>query len=80
MCRFCLNAFVDKTLTPDNDLSYLSIGFCERGRSMCIRSGDGRPTLILVSEAVNGINVDVAVYKPKFCPECGRELLENKKP
>ncbi len=79
-CNFCCNASVEPDLTHDNDLSFLSVGKSIKGHSMYIRSGDNLPTAIIVSE-FNDIlryNTDVCIYAPKYCPECGRHLFENK--
>lgn len=79
ICRFCFNSTVCDDLTPDNDLSYLSVGSVYKGYSSHIRSGARRPTALLVSkydESV-GRNVDVFIYNMKYCPECGRKLIEN---
>lgn len=40
-CRFCLNAYSDPEgeLTPDNDLSYSTIGFSVRGHRLMLGCG-----------------------------------------
>lgn len=78
-CHVCCNATVEPELTPDNDLSYIGVGKTEKGYGLHIRSGDGKPTVLVVSkwEESLGRNVDIAVYKMNFCPECGRRLIEN---
>ena len=80
-CDFCMNAFVEPELTPENDLSYLHVGKCNPYAKvqMHIRSGDARPTAIVVSiwDEKCQRNVDVVEYSMKYCPECGRRLLEN---
>lgn len=78
-CRYCDNAHTNPGLTSDNDLSYFSIGFVERSYTLYFRSGDNRPTAIVFSHFFEGRNYsnDIALYIPKFCPECGRRLFEN---
>lgn len=78
-CNFCCNASVDSDLNHDNDLSYLPVGKSSYFHSMYIRSGNHRSTAIVVSRWSDELqmNVDVAVYAMKFCPECGRYLFEN---
>lgn len=83
-CRFCLNARSDPSgyLTDDNDLSYCHIGSVDAEYDhacMHLRSGDHRPVAVVVSVWHRLFNqrVDVAVYLPKFCPECGRPLIDD---
>ena len=78
-CHVCCNATVEPELTSDNDLSYISVGKTTEGYGMHIRSGDGKPTALIVSKWEESLrrNIDVGVYKMKFCPECGRRLIEN---
>ena len=89
-CRFCLNAHSDPEgeLTPDNDLSYSTIGFSNAGHRLMLGCGDGKPLRIIAGQwkqyptnsksydGISGTWTDVAVYYPKFCPECGRLLDE----
>ncbi len=78
-CRVCCNAAVEPELTPNNDLSYVSVGKVEKGYGLHIRSGDSKPTALVISkwEESLGRNVDIGVYKMNYCPECGRRLIEN---
>lgn len=77
-CRVCLDASVCNELTVENDLSYYSIGNApEEKHRMMIRSGAGKPLAILVEEYDDVFGwLTIAQYTPKFCPECGRELVE----
>lgn len=79
-CKMCLNATVDGDLRHDNDLSYIGIGDCNPGLRMMFKTGDGRPTEIVVErwDSVCGWNT-VGVYRPAYCPNCGRLLVENLK-
>ena len=78
-CRFCLNARVDGELSDDNDLSYLPLGFSIPGFSLYMRSGGGRPVQLLSEVHDPGVSewVSNSVYYPKFCPECGRPLMDD---
>lgn len=76
MCRFCLNARVCDDLTDDNDLSFLvsDLMSCYDGVGMWIVSGNGEPVHLDVERRIDGRWVTIASYRPKFCPECGRNL------
>ena len=78
-CSFCNNAFVDPELNSDNDLSYLSLGEMCNGYSIHMRSGAGRDTVLVISKLDRVLHrfYPIGIYKMKFCPECGRELIEN---
>lgn len=75
-CRMCNNARVDDELTEDNDLSYFSVGKCEKPFRIQLASGDGKPVRLLFEFLFGKRWSTVAVYYPKHCPNCGRELLE----
>lgn len=79
-CRFCTNANTDPELDHTNDLSYMGIGDCEKGYTVFFRTGANRPTAILFEDRINLQSAShlAGLYIPKFCPECGRELVENK--
>ena len=80
-CRYCLNARSDPDgeLTDTNDLSFLSIGECEGHYSLLLSSGAGRPVHFLFQHfsSSKGVNIVKAFYYPKFCPECGRPLMDD---
>ena len=77
-CGMCLNAYTDEELNSDNDLSYFTIGKCEDGYRMLFRTGDGRPTGVVVEKWFESSGWhSIGFYQPKFCPNCGRELKEN---
>lgn len=74
-CDFCRNAFTDGDLSHDNDLSYSPIGAVEPSYRAFLRTGDRRKTAIMVE-----YGSELAfIYAPKYCPECGRHLLENER-
>jgi hypothetical protein len=77
-CHFCNNAAIDPELTPDNDLSYVSVGECLNQVRILFRSGDRKPTALLFEKWREGYGwTTIGDYIPKFCPECGRKLVEN---
>lgn len=79
-CCFCNNAVVDPRLTPDNDLSYCPVGKVADGYGLLFRSGDDRPTALVLEMWDKRLNrnLDIGLYVMKYCPECGRKLIENK--
>lgn len=77
-CHFCNNAAIDPELTPDNDLSYVSVGECLNQVRILFRSGDRKPTALLFEKWRENYGWEtIGNYIPKFCPECGRKLFEN---
>lgn len=80
-CDYCKNAYTDKRLDDDNDLSYTSIGHFESGYGVFIRAAAAYnpPVAIIVQTYRNDLkrNVDVACYTPTYCPICGRKIIEN---
>lgn len=78
-CAMCNNANTDSTLNENNDLSYIGVGKCLTNYSMFIRSGDNRPTAIVVQhwDELLRQNVTICDFKLSYCPICGRKLFEN---
>lgn len=80
-CRFCINAYIDDELEDDKDLSYSSLGECESGYRIFFRTGDRRPTELLVQKYHKEVGwCSIGHYQPQYCPNCGRKLIENKAP
>lgn len=91
-CAFCFNAYVyakipkteeelyfGENLDDSNDGSSCGIGFTDKTHSMYFNSGMGKPCNIEVCEwGIDNMWHPVAIYYPKFCPECGRKLDEYK--
>lgn len=75
-CEMCTSAYTDPELDSDHDLSYFSIGEWESGYRALLRSGAGQATGIIF-ERWGTTWQTVGFYRPKFCPNCGRELAEN---
>lgn len=82
-CNYCKNAFTDKRLDDDNDLSYTAIGNFENGYSVFLRASAAYkpPVAIIVQMYRKDLkrNVDIACYAPTYCPICGRKIVENEK-
>lgn len=76
-CSFCRNAVCDDELTSNNDFSYRTIGHADKDKRILLRTGAGRPTEILIECLASSAWYLCAFYRPKFCPECGRQLIEN---
>lgn len=84
VCEKCYNARIadpDDELTDENDFSSYSIGNCSDGYSVFLNSGNGKPVEIEVLRwsKERQQQETVAIYRPKFCPECGRPLYEYKR-
>ena len=80
-CPYCDNAIINKDLTSNTDLSYLPIGnYLSPGYEIYFRTGNRQKTAIEFSTWSDKYQKSIIIgeYTPKFCPECGRELIENK--
>lgn len=77
-CHYCDNAMTVPELSSEEDLSYKSVGDCVNQVRILFRSGDRRPTALLFEKWREGYGwATIGDYIPKFCPECGRKLVEN---
>ena len=79
-CDKCMNAFVNPELEPDYDFASRSLGDSSKGYRMMYNTGARRKTHISLerwSEDHKQWETE-GIYIPKYCPECGRELKENK--
>lgn len=77
-CNMCLNARLDDELTDKNDLSYFFVGESAKGFRMTIGSGGGKPLRIDIEMWDEQLqeNKIIGRYYPKFCPNCGRPIIE----
>lgn len=88
-CHFCFNAHVwakephpeedyfDEGLHDGNDFSSCGIGCGGKSHQMFLNSGAGKPCNVETMEwGEDNMWHTVAIYYPKYCPECGRELNE----
>lgn len=64
-CRFCC---------IDENFAYFVIGDTGKGSRLLMRSGGDTPLIILSEKRSQNRWHTLAVYTPKFCPECGRKL------
>lgn len=85
-CDYCRNAHTCEELDNDNDLSYRSCGTVDTGFRMMFRTGDNRPTQLIIEQLrITGLNYNalkwelVGAFTPNYCPFCGRPLIENMK-
>lgn len=90
VCKFCFNAHVwaslpkteedyyDTGLDDSNDFRSATIGYSDTDFQMYLNTGNGKPTNIEVCTWIKDRWVTVAEYYPKYCPECGRELIEHR--
>ena len=79
-CYMCDNARINEKLTDENDYSSCSLGDGKKGLRMMLSSGWGRPLRIELQEYCGGYGWrTVGIYFPKFCPNCGREIIEYEK-
>ena len=76
-CQFCCNATVEPELT-DNDSSRIRVGKAENGYRLDIITGNSEPTALVVSRWEKDLQCysRIAIYKMKYCPECGKKLIE----
>lgn len=79
-CKMCDNAHTNPELNSDNDFSYFSVGDFSNSYRMFLRTGYGQPTALEVEgRGQDGCWHLLGWYRPKFCPNCGRRLMENEK-
>lgn len=79
VCGKCFNARMglDENLDDDNDFSSFSIGHGSKDFRLMYTSGDGKPPRIEVQQWHEKAGWhNIAIYYPKYCPECGREITE----
>lgn len=82
-CGRCLNANSDPTgeLDPDYDFSSRSVGECDKGYRIMMNTGYHHNTDLTVEHWHEQHKQweTIGYYTPNYCPECGRQLFENKK-
>lgn len=79
-CYMCNNALVDEELRDDNDYGCFCIGDMPRYKRIMLCTGWGRPLRIEYDEWNDqyGKWSTAGCYYPKYCPNCGREIVEYK--
>lgn len=76
-CYMCNNAKIDSLLTDENDYSSCTLGDSAEGVRMMLSSGWNRPLRIEIQEYIIKDGwCTVGIYFPKFCPNCGRKIVE----
>lgn len=78
-CEMCLNARVNSDLNDENDFSAHTVGKSDSDLRIMIESGWGQPVRIIFERYINSEWHLAGVYYPKFCPNCGRPLIEYKR-
>lgn len=78
-CDFCRNANTCDELNHDNDLSYIPCGSTDEKTRLLFKSGDARPTELLVERRGEKRWELIGHFTPNYCPFCGRLLFENMK-
>lgn len=74
-CYMCDNARLNDELADDNDFSSITLHTMKNYRLM-YSSGYGKPPR-LEFEIWNGDHWStVCEYYPKYCPNCGRQIVE----
>lgn len=76
-CFMCDNARINDELTDENDYSSYPVGSSMDGYRMMLSSGFGRPLSVEMEEFHDkyGWRI-VGTYWPKYCPNCGRLILD----
>ncbi len=80
-CRYCDNAKINGELTSENDFSSITIGRCEKYTRLMLSSGGYYNDVRIELEEFGPYDrwITKGIYYPKFCPECGRKIIENPK-
>lgn len=74
-CQYCDNARINEELTDNNDYSSVVVA-CNNNYRTMLSSGWGRPVRLEVEIYEKGEWRTITKYYPKFCPECGRKIVE----
>lgn len=80
-CHMCDNARLNEELTDNGDFSSCVIGSFDRDCRIMLTSGMGKPLRIDI-DRWNDDALEwepIGIYYPKYCPECGREIVEYNK-
>jgi hypothetical protein len=79
-CYLCDNARLNKELEDYNDFHSSIIGSFSRDCRIMLTSGSGKPLQIEIARWNDNVGQwdDIGIYNPKYCPECGREIVEYK--
>lgn len=58
----------------DENINYFVVSDCDTCARIAIRSGGNKPFIIMSEKFLKGVWHIESVYKPDFCPGCGRKL------
>jgi ribosomal protein L33 len=73
----CDNARINEELTEDTDFSSSCLGRSTNGYRIMFSSGNRKPPRIEIEQYDSNCGwFKIALYYPKFCPNCGREIKE----
>lgn len=77
-CRFCLENNHSR-ISVGRTISSLKEYAPQNQYNITIESGAGKPLRIEVTfwTEYGRIGHEIGIYEPKFCPECGRKLVEQ---
>lgn len=77
-CYLCDSARLTDDLEDYNDFSSSVIGSFSHDCRIMLSSGNGKPLRIDIARWNNESQrwVDIGIYYPKYCPECGRKIWE----
>ena len=78
-CKYCFNSRIcdDDDFTDKNDYSAICVGNSLEKYNIMFCSGWGRaPRIEFDVLSSDDLMHTVAVFYPKFCPFCGREITE----
>jgi len=78
VCWYCASCRTQHDLDPDTDFHSSTVGDVERGYSIMYSCGFHQGPRIEMRAWNDKINMwdTVGIYKPKYCPECGRHITE----
>lgn len=76
-CYMCDNARINGELTEDTDFSSCCLGRSTNGYRIMFSSGNRKAQRIEIEQYDSNAGwFKIALYYPKFCPNCGREIKE----
>lgn len=79
-CDYCRNAYTCEELSPNNDLSFITLSYDTNSNTrIMLRTGDRQATVLLFEERTKYGWKPIHTLVLRNCPFCGRELVENKR-
>lgn len=79
LCGKCLNSKIDSEMSANFDFSSFTIGKLEDGFRIMYESGGTEPPRVIFERWIEECKMwaCVGTYYPKYCPECGRSIIEK---